>query len=258
MAYKGSNTFELRRALRLIGGIEAITLTGNRTLTAADAQFLEVTCSGASRDLTLPATASKSTGLFYSIYNASVTALNVVVKNAAGSTIGTVNQGEWGLFGFTGSAWKLLGGTGLANTDFGSTGLKTDVVSESTSAAGVTIDGVLLKDNNVTVGTAGQVVTDTIVEKTGAAGVTIDGVLLKDGVNRGTLYTSNVFLSTEQTGNGGAQNVAHGLGATPALVFAIPSDLTGGAFTVAYGAHDATNAVVTVTTGEKYRVVAFK
>jgi hypothetical protein len=100
--------------------------------------------------------------------------------------------------------------------------------------------------------------TDTVSEKTANAGVTIDGVLLKDGVNRGTLYSGNKFLSAEQTGTGSSQNIAHGLSAAPALVFVIPSDITGGAFTVAYGAHDATNAVVTVTSGEKYRVVAFK
>lgn len=51
--------------------------------------------------------------------------------------------------------------------------LKTDAISENTSAAGVTIDGVLLKDNAVN--------TDTINEKTAAAGVTIDSVLVKDG-----------------------------------------------------------------------------
>ena len=49
-----------------------------------------------------------------------------------------------------------------------------DTISESTSAAGVTIDGVKLKDNAVE--------TDTISEKTSAAGVTIDGVLIKDGL----------------------------------------------------------------------------
>jgi len=148
----------------------------------------------------------------------------------------------------------------LANTFRALSGsaIETNTINETTAAAGVTVDGVLLKDNSVTVGTAGQVVTDTIAEKTAAAGVTIDGVLLKDGVNRGTLYSSNVFLSAEITGNGGSQDTAHGLGATPVLVFAIPSDLTGGAFTVAYGAHDATNTKTTVTTGEKYRVVAFK
>lgn len=69
---------------------------------------------------------------------------------------------------------------------------------------------------------------------------------------------AGVFLSTEQTGNGAPQNVAHGLGAVPALVFVVPSDITGGAFAVVYGSHTSTNAIITATTGEKYRVVAFK
>ena len=66
------------------------------------------------------------------------------------------------------------------------------------------------------------------------------------------------FLSAEITGNGSAQSTAHGLATVPTLVFAVPSDITGGAFTVAYGTHTTTNAIVTVTNGEKYRVVAFK
>ena len=57
---------------------------------------------------------------------------------------------------------------------------KTDVVSESTSAAGVTVDGALLKDGSLTVGSGGAVVTDAVSERTSAAGVTVDGVLLKD------------------------------------------------------------------------------
>jgi len=51
--------------------------------------------------------------------------------------------------------------------------VKVDTISERTAAGGVTIDGVLLKDNVVN--------TDTVSEKTAAAGVTIDGVLVKDG-----------------------------------------------------------------------------
>lgn len=51
--------------------------------------------------------------------------------------------------------------------------LKVDTISEKTSANGVTIDGVSIKDNAVN--------TDTISEKTSAAGVTIDGLLIKDG-----------------------------------------------------------------------------
>lgn len=73
-----------------------------------------------------------------------------------------------------------------------------------------------------------------------------------------TIAPTSVFLSDEQTGNGSAQSVAHGLGQVPTLVIAIPSDLSGGAFVVAYGTHTTTNAVLTVTNGEKYRVLAIK
>lgn len=47
-----------------------------------------------------------------------------------------------------------------------------DTVAEHTAAAGVTIDGVKLKDSIP--------YCDSIAEKTGAAGVTVDGVKLKD------------------------------------------------------------------------------
>lgn len=52
--------------------------------------------------------------------------------------------------------------------------LKVDTISEKTTASGVTIDGVKLKDNAVE--------TNTISEGTSGSGVTIDGVLLKDGI----------------------------------------------------------------------------
>lgn len=64
------------------------------------------------------------------------------------------------------------------------------------------------------------------------------------------------FVSSEQTGTGGAQNVAHGLGSAPGLVLAVPSDLTGGVYVVSYGTHTATNCVLTVTSGEKFKVFA--
>lgn len=73
-----------------------------------------------------------------------------------------------------------------------------------------------------------------------------------------SLQGAAVFKSTEQTGSGAPQTVAHGLGSTPALFYAVPSNLTGGAYVVSAESADATNVTLTVTNGEKYKVVAFK
>lgn len=69
-----------------------------------------------------------------------------------------------------------------------------------------------------------------------------------------------VSISTEITGNGSAQNFAHGLGVVPSFVVVVPTDTapaTTGAYTVTEGTHTSTNAVVTVTSGKKYKVLAF-
>lgn len=69
-----------------------------------------------------------------------------------------------------------------------------------------------------------------------------------------------MFISAEQTGTGAPQNVAHGLGVVPSAVFTAPTDTapaTAGAYTVAEGAHDSTNVVLTVTSGKKFKVMAW-
>jgi len=83
-------------------------------------------------------------------------------------------------------------------------------------------------------------------------------VLLQSDGRAGLLATAAVFQSIEQTGNGSEQSIAHGFGAVPTLAFAIPTELTGGAYDVAYGTHTSTNVLVTVTSGEKYRIIAIK
>lgn len=64
-----------------------------------------------------------------------------------------------------------------------------------------------------------------------------------------------LFVSTEQTGNGSAQNVAHGLGVEPATVMILLSSIgtDGATYTYTKGT---TNVIVTATTGAKYFVVA--
>lgn len=73
-------------------------------------------------------------------------------------------------------------------------------------------------------------------------------------------FSRQVFQSTEQTGNGSAQNIAHGLGTTPSRVQAWLTDTapaTAGVATITEGTHTATNVVVTVTSGKKYKVAAW-
>ena len=79
--------------------------------------------------------------------------------------------------------------------------VQVDTINESTTGSGVTVDGVLIKDNAVN--------TDTITEKTSATGVTIDGLLIKDGVAHSGLVklasvtasnTAEIDFSTSVTG----------------------------------------------------------
>jgi hypothetical protein len=74
-----------------------------------------------------------------------------------------------------------------------------------------------------------------------------------------SLAAAGRFISSETTGTGSAQNVAHGLGVTPTVVLVsfteLPADLAAGA-DIAEGTHTATNVVLTVTSGVKFKVLA--
>lgn len=75
-----------------------------------------------------------------------------------------------------------------------------------------------------------------------------------------TFAKAHVFVSTEQTGTGSAQNVAHGLAAVPAAVLVVPTDTapaTVGVYTAVEGSHTSTNVIVTVTSGKKFKVMAW-
>ncbi len=67
---------------------------------------------------------------------------------------------------------------------------------------------------------------------------------------------NTVFVSTEQTGTGSAQNIAHGLGRAPSIVL---FGFTGGTVvtSVVEGTHDATNIIVTVTSGAKFKILGW-
>lgn len=106
----------------------------------------------------------------------------------------------------------------------------------------------------------GRVIPGTAV----TVGTALDKLVLVDimQIPDDTVGTAKLkmFVSTEQTGNGSAQSIAHGLGVVPSAVLVIPTDVapaTTGQYTAAEGTHTSTNVVVTVTSGKKYKVVAF-
>lgn len=76
-----------------------------------------------------------------------------------------------------------------------------------------------------------------------------------------TFAKAAIFVSGEQTGTGSAQNVAHGLGVAPAAVLVsvteLPDATAETGFDVAEGTHTTTNVVVTVTSGVKFKVLAW-
>ena len=63
--------------------------------------------------------------------------------------------------------------------------VQVDAINESTTNAGVTVDGVLIKDNAVN--------TDTITEKTSGSGVTIDSVLLNSRLLQNLVYLHSII-----------------------------------------------------------------
>ncbi len=67
------------------------------------------------------------------------------------------------------------------------------------------------------------------------------------------LSKGKFFFASQQVGTGANQNVAHGVGAVPAGVIAIPTD--GG--TIGYGTHTSTNVVVNCTSSKKFDVIAW-
>ena len=75
------------------------------------------------------------------------------------------------------------------------------------------------------------------------------------GTGKITTAKMAIFVSTVQTANGSAQNVAHGLGVSPTTVLVIPVSTLAAATTFSF-TKGSTNVVVTGTNTATYMVVA--
>ncbi len=85
-----------------------------------------------------------------------------------------------------------------------------------------------------------------------------DSTVVNADIANSTIQAGKIsfFKSTEQTGTGSEQNIAHGLGRTPALVIVFPTEGDGNAFDIAEGTHDSTNIKITTGAAVKFKVIA--
>ena len=175
-----------------ISGITALSVAGTASSTG-EIKLYEDTDNGTNY-VGWKAPASISADISWTLPSADGTSGQLLSTNGSGTLSWTTPAGGGDVSGPASSTdnaivrFDLTSGKAIQNSvaTLSDTGVlttaevSTDTISEKTAAAGVTIDGVLLKDSVVT--------TDTINEKTAAAGVTIDGVLLKDAaVNTDTI-----------------------------------------------------------------------
>ena len=91
--FKSRASFKLNRALALVGGFNAETLAGTKTLTAKDSTFQALDCGGGARNVVLPAGEVK--GRYFIIANKSDASENITLQQPdASSTAATINQND--------------------------------------------------------------------------------------------------------------------------------------------------------------------
>jgi hypothetical protein len=135
-------------AFRLFGGINVETIVANKTLDFASSNVQVLNPSTGSRDINLmllegTGLGCRTDGLPFLIKNSGSGGHDLVVKDSAGSTVTTIDQGQWALVMGDGASWRVV-----VNPTVSMLSIATDVITESTAGAGVTVDGALLKDGD--------------------------------------------------------------------------------------------------------------
>ncbi len=163
-------------------------------------------------------------------------------------------------------------GTGITGNDYSLVGGDRITASGATFSDGTAVDPA---EFNITFPGAtaaiNALVASAIATKLSAAGYTASSsaaivtVTNTDGTepavssSNGTRLAvgSRFFVSTEQTGTGAEQTVAHGLSAAPSRVLVSLTEEADAAVDIAEGTHTSANVVLTVTSGAKFKVAAW-
>jgi hypothetical protein len=243
-----------------------------------------LTPTGANRNVTFDASHEVEGAVFVIANRAAIGGYSLVVKNVAASTVATLAPQDWGLFVYTDGAWvavqvaqSALTVTSISVPDNSATAFQIleganpyvtiDTANSSESvrihkvlellASGIDMSqgaagqSVYLKDNEAAALDISEGANSYLKFVTTNSGEKV--VATKPLEVTGGLTAASVFKSTEQTATGSAQTIAHGLGRTPTLAWAMVSDSGAtGIYTLVPGVPDATNLTFTGTAGTKF------
>lgn len=116
--FDGKLPYVIPRAIRLKGGVNIETISGDVTMTLKSSTFQRLNGGAADRTLTLPAVATNETsGLVYEFYNSGST--NDLIIEDAGGTVKTLTPGSWARLASDGSDWYVMDSTSAGTTDLG-------------------------------------------------------------------------------------------------------------------------------------------
>jgi hypothetical protein len=141
MSYEQDIATKVRAPVAEVEALDSRTLSGAVTLTRFDGKYHRFDPGGAHRDVTLYAPGPEDVGRVERFYNAADAAENLVIKDAGASTLLTLGQAQWGEIICNEALAHVVIGLGAATVS-----ASTDSISEVTPAAGVTVDGLLIKD----------------------------------------------------------------------------------------------------------------
>ena len=235
--YLGSSLDRIGRSVVLaIGssvGVKATTISANATFDAQTATVSVINGGAADRDVTAVA-AVEIPGMLKFFKNAG-TSNNLVIKDSASTVLATLTPGQYCLIAY-GAAWHVVAPGAVAT--LAPTAI---TLTDNQSAALDVKEGSNVYLRFVTTDSGEKVVTGKALSLAGG------------------IASDSRFVSTEQTGNGASQSIAHGLSATPSVVWwSVSNSGATGIYTAVPGAHDTTNIKMTVTSGVKYYVWAIK
>ena len=279
-----------RRMLRLEDMITTATISAAATITARSGHFISLNGGASNRNVDFVAGDSEQEGMWFHVKNHGTTN-SLVIRDSATATLATLTPGQFATFAYTGAAWQTFNPATVAGAITSLSGLTSVVLTDNTATAldfteaansylkftttnsgekvtiskalalllGIDLSGaassISILDNDAAALDIKEGSTSYLkfVTTNSSESVTVGKPLLFNG----GIAPGCRFTSTEQTGTASPQNVAHGLGSTPSMVWFSVSEASG-AFDVAPGAHDATNCVFTVTSGVKFYVHALK